>query len=474
MFVAIDNAGRKVNPLDNDLDELRLMSNSKQLLCPECLTGVRFAAGPQVTAHFKHIHLLDCTYDSEPETAEHLKGKMLIRNWLLEQFPEAQVEFEYKIKETNQRADVMAILPDGKRLAFEMQCSKIPGSVWKERHALYKSAGIQDFWILGESVHRYGKSEGIRDTSKHQLVSLASAIYKEKNALFFLDTDSKNFRALYQHKMSYWHSDTIIVVHEEGFSLNEARVYKQFIGTDRIRNEFKSWYTRKLEVEHEEKIEEEREKREREIRKKKRIEAIKLREKLTTEYIRSLSYDSLESVTKMMTSTEKEYFERLLKKHGFSDDNFPGVFNVFTDYNYLFRTPSHLWQLWIYDKYIYRKSPTFQKIWVPKIKDEMYRLREVGVFHFNYTYGDDHFSFAIYDYLRKLSSLGIVEKLGFMTTKYQQVIVNKLPPLTGRDVHRDVAFHLSFENDALLIQSARKKEIEESFLFYRELVEKSY
>ena len=94
MFVAVDSAGRKVNPLDNDLDELRLMSNSKQLLCPECLTGVRFAAGPQVTAHFKHIHLLDCKYDSEPETAEHLKGKMLIRNWLLDQFPEAQVEFE--------------------------------------------------------------------------------------------------------------------------------------------------------------------------------------------------------------------------------------------------------------------------------------------------------------------------------------------------------------------------------------------
>lgn len=40
MFVAVDSAGRKVNPLDNDQDELRLMSNSKQVLCPECLTAV--------------------------------------------------------------------------------------------------------------------------------------------------------------------------------------------------------------------------------------------------------------------------------------------------------------------------------------------------------------------------------------------------------------------------------------------------
>lgn len=203
MFVAMDQFGNKLNPIDTEEEGLRLLSKSKMLFCPECLTVVRFASGEQVTAHFKHVHSPDCTYDSEPETEEHLKGKMLIRNWLVNRYPEVHVEFEYKIKETNQRADVMAIFPEGKRVAFEMQCSKIQGSIWKERHALYKKSGIQDFWILGQSVHKYGKTEGEEDRNKHQLVSLASTIYQTEGAVLFLDTSAASIRGLYKHKFKY-------------------------------------------------------------------------------------------------------------------------------------------------------------------------------------------------------------------------------------------------------------------------------
>ncbi|MEH7249256.1 competence protein CoiA family protein [Neobacillus niacini] len=132
--MAIDQFGNKVNPIDTPIEELRLLSGAKMIFCPECGTIVKFASGEHVTAHFKHGPNLDCTYESEAESEEHIKGKVLIRNWLVERFKDVHVEFEYKIIETNQRADVMAIFPRGKKIAFEMQCTRIQGSVWKKRH----------------------------------------------------------------------------------------------------------------------------------------------------------------------------------------------------------------------------------------------------------------------------------------------------------------------------------------------------
>lgn len=49
MFVAMDQFGIKVNPIDTE-EELRLLSKSKMLFCPVYQTVVRFAAGEQLTA----------------------------------------------------------------------------------------------------------------------------------------------------------------------------------------------------------------------------------------------------------------------------------------------------------------------------------------------------------------------------------------------------------------------------------------
>ncbi|WP_404459774.1 competence protein CoiA [Sutcliffiella horikoshii] len=470
MFVAIDQFGNKLNPIETEEEELRLLSKSKMLFCPECLTVARFASGEQVTAHFKHVQSPDCTYDSEPETEEHLKGKMQIRNWLVKRYPEVYVEFEYKIKETNQRADVIAIFPDGKRVAFEMQCSKIQGSVWKERHALYKKAGIQDFWILGNSVHKYGKTEGKEDRDKHQLLSLASTIYQTQGAVLFLNTNSISVRGLYKHKFKYMHSDTIMKIDEEIYSLEVAKIYKNFIGTDAIKDDFKTWYVEKLKKEKEAKEQEEKFKREQERQEREYEEFLILKEKKREEYLADLNSTTLEQVKTKMTNNEKELFERLLKKHGYNDANFPGIFNVFTDYNYMFHSPPQLWQLWIYDKYIYRKNPPYDKVWVPKIKDQFYKMRESGVFRFKYKHGDYHFSFAIYEYFERLNLLNLVEQLGYQTTKYHQIMANELPPFSGKEMNNYIAYYLSFENECSVASSDKTHEIREVFLLYKDMI----
>jgi competence protein CoiA len=113
----------------------------------------------------------------------------------------------------------MAIFPSGARVAFEMQCSRIQGAIWKERHLLYQKAGIKDFWILGNSVHNYGKTEGQEDPFKHQFISLASAIYNEENYILFLDTNTETIKGLYFLDQEFWHSDTIAVIKEQTFTL---------------------------------------------------------------------------------------------------------------------------------------------------------------------------------------------------------------------------------------------------------------
>jgi competence protein CoiA len=105
MFVAIDQHGNTVNPIDMPEEELRLLSKSKLLFCPECKTVVRFYSTEKVTAHFKHVNSPECTYESEPETEEHVRGKVILMNWLKAKYPSIQVEFEYRIMETNQRAE---------------------------------------------------------------------------------------------------------------------------------------------------------------------------------------------------------------------------------------------------------------------------------------------------------------------------------------------------------------------------------
>ncbi|WP_078557239.1 competence protein CoiA [Bacillus alkalicellulosilyticus] len=470
MFVAVDQFGSKVNPIVTAEEELRILSRSKMIFCPECKSVVRFASGKQVTAHFKHVHSPDCTYDSEPETEEHLRGKVLIRNWLVERYSDVRVEFEYKIKETNQRADVMAIFSGGKKIAFEMQCSKIQGSVWKERHALYKEAGIQDFWILGQSVHKYAKTNGEEDTEKHQLVSLASTIYDNKGVVLFLDTDEERLRGLYKHKFKGWHSDTILKFEEEIYPLREGKLYKNYIGTDSIKEDFKLWFLEEQRKEQLQKEQEEKYLREQEKSEREYAEFINLREKKMEQHLSDLNSITLASIKEKMTKNEKEVFERLLKKHGFNDDNFPGVFNVFTPNNSLIHTPHQLWQLWIYDKYIFRKNKPYDKVWIPKIKDEVYKMHRSGVFRLKYKSGDQHFSFALYDYFETLNSLEIVQQLGLSTTKYHQIHANVLPPLKGKEIHNYIAYYLSTELTPFIIDTELAQDIREAVSLYKAMI----
>lgn len=239
---------------------------------------------------------------------------------------------------------------------------------------------------------------------------------------------------------------------------------------------FKDWYLKKKQEEQlakerkeAERLEDERNRLEKERRKREYEKYILVAKKRKEQYIAQINSTTLEDIKQRMTQNERESFQRLLKKHKYHDDIFPGIFNVFTDFNYMIQTPHPLWQLWIYDRYIYNKNEPYDKVWIPKIKDQFYELRKNGIFRFKINDGDHHYSFAIYDYIAKLNLIGIFIKRSFYSPKSQRILVNELPLYTGKEVHRCVAYYLSFSQETIE-ESGLFAEIKANFQYYKDMI----
>jgi hypothetical protein len=78
-----------------------------------------------------------------------MRGKVVLAQWLREQFPEAVVTLEERLPEPNRIADIFVAHDDGRRWAIEFQCAPLEIDEWKHRHEAYRKAGIIDTWIIG-------------------------------------------------------------------------------------------------------------------------------------------------------------------------------------------------------------------------------------------------------------------------------------------------------------------------------------
>ena len=140
-----------------------------------------------------------------------------------------------------------------------------------------------------------------------------------------------------------------------------------------------------------------------------------------------------------MTKNEKILFKKLIEKHHLTDSNFPGICKIHVEHTELIATPYPLWQLYIYDKYIYPSTDGEKKVWVPKVVDDVKRRfrviwdKEV----------DAHFSFAIYRYFAALEETKRVIQLSKKNSKYYQVISNELPEFNSFKIQSYIAYYLS-------------------------------
>lgn len=173
------DTGERLTIDDLPLDELRVLSDARQLICPYCRGPLMLKAGAVRVHHFAHLNLDACSAaDHEPETDEHRQGKLL----LYRAFRPGAVmaEIEHHLPATDQRADVM-VLAD-RRYALEFQQANNTADRWAARHALYAEQGIADIWFLGQA--RYQEIEPPEPISPYDPLPVPRAGYDAASGRF--------------------------------------------------------------------------------------------------------------------------------------------------------------------------------------------------------------------------------------------------------------------------------------------------
>ncbi len=124
------------------------------LLCQQCEGVLHVREGDVRLAHFAHLPGAHC--GAAGESQEHKNGKMYLRDHLMDIFPEyagAVFDFEYRVPGVDRIIDLLVTLPDGRKVAHEVQLASITTKTLRERTDDYTKAGIATVWWLGRSAH---------------------------------------------------------------------------------------------------------------------------------------------------------------------------------------------------------------------------------------------------------------------------------------------------------------------------------
>ena len=139
MFLARNHQGELIHLLE------RTGPLQGDFFCPACGGALRLRSGPIMPAHFAHISLKDCQYQSENEGPEHLALKANLFGWARKDHP---IKVEAFLPELSQIADLLL----GTSLALEVQCSPLSQTRLRERSQAYRQQGYQVIWLLGQKL----------------------------------------------------------------------------------------------------------------------------------------------------------------------------------------------------------------------------------------------------------------------------------------------------------------------------------
>lgn len=152
MLVAYGPEGQTVTAEETPTEQVRAWSHERLLYCPNCrgIVHVRGGADKRTQLHFAH-QKGECAWSTETESVRHARGKVVLAQWLRDQFPGATITLEERLPEPNRIADVFVIHANGQRWAVEFQCAPLDIEEWRKRHAAYHAANITDIWIIGNN-----------------------------------------------------------------------------------------------------------------------------------------------------------------------------------------------------------------------------------------------------------------------------------------------------------------------------------
>ena len=152
MLVAYGPEGHPVVAEEMHLTQLKVWSQQDMLHCPNCRGVVHVRGGPEkrTQIHFAH-QKGECLWSTESETIRHLRGKIVLAEWLQKQSPQATISLEKRLPEPNRIADIFVTYADGQQWAIEYQCAPLDIAEWHTRHRAYLKANIRDMWIIGSN-----------------------------------------------------------------------------------------------------------------------------------------------------------------------------------------------------------------------------------------------------------------------------------------------------------------------------------
>lgn len=284
-----------------DLRELERIRHEETFLCPACGTDVIMKLGQKKRWHFAHQYNKSCPYELEAETPYHQQGKTDLYYWLKKQV--MTILLEHYISELKQRPDLLIKSPH--HHAIEFQCATIPIDTMKKRKQGFHKLAMSSLWVLGANrLNR--KSEHVfqlHEMDWQAIYSLRPAHY----ALLYYSPLDKVFiklsRIIPLTKTKVYANMTITPI--------DSLTYQQLFLLDDRRFDSDAW-----------------------LRQKWNWRCYGMKEK----------------------SPAHTYLKKMFLHHHLSLIQFPPFVGLPLKHNLLIKTPSYLWQSWIYLRFFAQQS----------------------------------------------------------------------------------------------------------------------
>lgn len=348
-------------------DNIRDLSNQRVLLCPGCGAPVIFhRLTEKKRAYFAHKSLSGCTF-CDDETEE---KKMIKEHWykrLKELYPSAKIELEevYFINDKKYISDIVISHSNNQKWALEIVCNNVKEGVWEAKQDYYISSGIQDIWILGYSLHRYGRSDCDTDYEKHRLKFIERAIFEDTDQeLVYFDANNEEIVLLPRKTISNINYENTFVTESRYFNNNlfvKEQRYKltevSFSNDGDIITPYIDLISKAIEKEKLYEIKN----RSQNIKREPKIEVISPYSSQSRPKIDTFTSKLLEDnrrKEKYLFGEGKKDWERLATKLGIRTNNWPDYLNIdLAGFNLLFKFDNRLWQGWIFLEFIKNKDP---------------------------------------------------------------------------------------------------------------------
>lgn len=206
MLIACTEQSQKFISYEYTREALLQYRQKIKFYCPQCHQPVRLKIGTINMPHFAHVSNAACDQlFSEGESVLHLKGKMLLFEWLKGRGH--TIELEPYLSKLAQRPDLLLQKLD-KFTAIEFQCSAITHEKWRERTDGYQKGKIDVVWLF-QTPPKKSASAGIQKISISPLMQQVMT-HPQQGLPYLITFDATTSQFIYWSNLLHLQGHTFI------------------------------------------------------------------------------------------------------------------------------------------------------------------------------------------------------------------------------------------------------------------------